>query len=398
MRKKSKKKNKSLNSKNINTSLNINNINNNISNQKNTNNQISEINESNEDNGEDNFLQEQNEIKEIPKIEHEIHNEVNCYIMTDSIIIEGNLNHISILTNIIQTYDKLFNLNLKYNYSFNTSASNMKIDHLPCIYNNGKIINKNEIFKFFTKTIEYNRSSELKKENDNEINIIENNLLKSMIINDFQDLINYINYHKNKNILGNSLRFLIQPYKKLNGLWVDYKEIKAIEKKFNILSKHQAIDKIMQINGNVDEYIQNNYDINNNIIYLNDFLILIYTFYKTQQQFFGIEKMKKYGLNIYQNINELIRIIDDGLNKNIYEGHKISFKPEIFFDEMGIGDIGNEKNNNKFSNAVINKEKYMKQPVPEENTNFRLTNKLILQGIGYASFFGFMYYLKNKII
>ena len=40
----------------------------------------------------------------------------------------------------------------------------------------------------------------------------------------------------------------------------------------------------------------------------------------------------------------------------------------------------------------------MKQPVPEENTNFRLTNKLILQGIGYASFFGFMYYLKNKII
>ena len=47
---------------------------------------------------------------------------------------------------------------------------------------------------------------------------------------------------------------------------------------------------------------------------------------------------------------------------------------------------------------IINKEKYMKQPVPEENSNFRLTNKLILQGIGYASFFGFMYYLKNKII
>jgi hypothetical protein len=275
----------------------------------------------------------------------------------------------------------------------------MKIDHLPCIYNNGKIINKNEIFKFFTKTIEYNRSSELKKENDNEINLIECGLLKNMIINDFQALINYINYHKNKNILGNSLRFIIQPYKKLNGLWVDYKEIKAIETKFNILSKHQAIDKIKEINGNVDEYIQNNYDINNNIIYINDFLILIYTFYKTQQQFFGIEKMKKYGLNIYQNINELIRIIDDGLNKKIYEGHKISFKPEIFFNEIGIGDIsGNEKNNNKFSNAVINKEKYMKQPVPEENTNFRLTNKLILQGIGYASFFGFMYYLKNKII
>ena len=391
MRKKSKKKNKAL-------KLNITNNSNNIHSQKNNINQ-SENNESNEDSGEENFLQEPNEIKELPNLNHEIHNEVNCYIMTDSIIIEGNLNHISILTNIIQTYDKLFNLNLKYNFSFNTSASNMKIDHLPCIYNNGKIINKNEIFKFFTKTIEYNRSSELKKENDNEINLIECNLLKNMIINDFQALINYINYHKNKNILGNSLRFIIQPYKKLNGLWVDYKEIKAIETKFNILSKHQAIDKIKEINGNVDEYIQNNYDINNNIIYINDFLILIYTFYKTQQQFFGIEKMKKYGLNIYQNINELIRIIDDGLNKKIYEGHKISFKPEIFFNEIGIGDMaGNEKNNNKFSNAVVNKEKYMKQPVPEENTNFRLTNKLILQSIGYASFFGFMYYLKNKII
>ena len=364
---------------------------------KNKNNNIS--NESDEDSGEENFLQEQQNSNEIPNSIQEIHNEVNCYIMTDSIIIEGNLNHISILTNIIKTYDKLFNLNFKYNYSFNTSASNMKIEHLPCIYNNGKIINKNDIFKFFTKTIEYTRSLELSEENNNNINIIECNLLKKMIINDFQTLINYINYHKNKNILGNSLRFIIQPYKKLNGLWVDYKEIKSIEKNYNILTKREAIEKIKLINEKVDEYINNNYNINNNIIYINDFLILIYTFYKTQEQFFGAEKMKKYGFNIYQRINELIRIIDDGLNKKIYEGHKKYFKPEIFFNE-GIGNIGGEKNgnNNKFSNAVVNKDKYMKQPVPEENTNFRLTNKLILQGIGYASFFGFMYYLKNKII
>ena len=362
---------------------------------KNDNNKDSE-----EESGEENFLKEPSQLKEPLENIHEIHNEVNCYIMTDSIIIEGNLNHISILTNIIKTYDNLFNLKLKYNYSFNTSASNMKIDHLPCIYNNGKIIGKNEIFKFFTKTIEYNRCSELKKENNKNINIIEFNLLKKMIINDFQALINYINYHKNKNFLGNSLRFIIQPYKKLNGLWTDHKEIKNIEKIYNILTKSEAIEKIKQINVSVEEYINNNYDINNNLIFINDFLILIYTFYKTQEQFFGIEKMKKYGLNLYQNINELIRIIDDGLNKKIYEGHKIAFKPEVFFNEMAVGNSIGEKsgNNNKFSNAVINKEKYMKQPVPEENTNFRLTNKLILQGIGYASFFGFMYYLKNKII
>jgi len=356
--------------------------------------------DSEEESGEENFLKEPSQLKEPLENIHEIHNEVNCYIMTDSIIIEGNLNHISILTNIIKTYDNLFNLKLKYNYSFNTSASNMKIDHLPCIYNNGKIIGKNEIFKFFTKTIEYNRSLELKQENNNNINQIECNLLKKMIINDFQILINYINYHKkNKNFLGNSLRFIIQPYKKLNGLWVDMKEIKAIEKQYNILTKREAIDKIKQINENVDEYISNNYDINN-LIFINDFLILIYTFYKTQVQFFTVDKIKKYGLNTYQNIKELIRIIDDGLNKKIYEGHLISFRPEIFFNDINFGNYGGEKsgNNNKYSNAVVNKEKYMKQPVPEENTNFRLTNKLILQGIGYASFFGFMYYLKNKII
>ena len=249
------------------------------------NNNIS--NESDEDSGEENFLQEPKNSNEISNSIHEIHNEVNCYIMTDSIIIEGNLNHISILTNIIKTYDKLFNLNFKYNFSFNTSASNMKIEHLPCIYNNGKIINKNDIFKFFTKTIEYTRSQELNEENNNNINIIECNLLKKMIINDFQTLINYINYHKNKNILGNSLRFIIQPYKKLNGLWVDYKEIKNIEKNYNILTKREAIEKIKLINEKVDEYINNNYNINNNIIYINDFLILIYTFFKTQEQFFS---------------------------------------------------------------------------------------------------------------
>ena len=362
-------------------------------------------NKSDSDSGEEDFLEETNGDKNIinnsNNYEHEIHNEVNCYIMTDSIIIEGNLNHISILTNIIKTYDKLFNLNLKYNFSFNTSASNMKIEHLPCIYNNGKIVSKNEIYHFFTKTVEYTRSKELKKENENNINIVECNLLKKMLLEDFQSLINYINYHKNKNVLGNSLRFLIQPYKKLNGLWVDYKEVKSIEKKYNILTKFEAITKIKEINEYADKYINDNYDINNNIIYINDFLILIYTFYKTEEQFFGIEKMKKYGLNIYQNINTLIRIIDEGLNKKIYEGHKKNFKPEIFFNEILGGNLnGQEKmgNNNKFTNAVVNKDKYMKQPVPEENTNFRLRNKLILQAIGYASFFGFMYYLKNKII
>ena len=374
-------------------------INNNINNDKNEN---SNEKDSDEDSGEEDFLNQSNHSKNLLNNSiHEIHNEVNCYIMKDSIAIEGNLNHISILTNIIKIYDKLFNLNLKYNFSFNTSASNMKVDHLPCIYNNGKIIDKNEIFKFFTKTIEYSRSLELKNENNNDINKIECDLLKRMIINDFQNLINYINYHKNKNFLANSLRFIIQPYKKLNGLWVDMKEIKNIEKKYNIVSKREAIEHIRQINVCVDEYINNNYDINNNIIFINDFLILIYTFHKTQEQFFGAEKIKKYGFNLFQNINELVRIIDDGLNKKIYEGHKISFKPETFFNEAGIGILsGGEKsgNNNKFSNAVVNKEKYMKQPVPEENTNFRLTNKLILQGIGYASFFGFMYYLKNKII
>ena len=115
------------------------------------NNNDNNNNESNEESGEENFLNELNHSQDLSNSLHEIHNEVNCYIMTDSIVIEGNLNHISILTNIIKTYDKLFNLNFKYNFSFNTSASNMKIDHLPCIYNNGKIINKNDIFKFFTK-------------------------------------------------------------------------------------------------------------------------------------------------------------------------------------------------------------------------------------------------------
>ena len=195
--------------------------------------------DSEEESGEENFLKEPNQLKEPLENIHEIHNEVNCYIMTDSIIIEGNFNHISILTNIIKTYDNLFNLKLKYNYSFNTSASNMKIEYLPCIYNNGKIINKNDIFKFFTKTIEYNRSPELKKENDNNINLIECNLLKNMIINDFQDLINYINYHKNKNILGNSLRFLIQPYKKLNGLSAR----KLFNKSNELINKEQEQEK-----------------------------------------------------------------------------------------------------------------------------------------------------------
>ena len=46
-------------------------------------------NESNEESGEENFLKEMDNSKDLSNNIHEIHNEVNCYILTDSMIIEG---------------------------------------------------------------------------------------------------------------------------------------------------------------------------------------------------------------------------------------------------------------------------------------------------------------------
>ena len=177
-----------------------------------------------------------------------------CYFHLSSYIIEGNVNTVSIYENIIKNYNQIFNLNITENYSLNVDSSNMKVLNLPCIYYEGKRIKREEIYFFFKKTLSIENNS--LNINDN-IKEIEEQILENFIIYDFQELIDYINCIKKRNILGNILRFFIQPINKFNQIQIDQNIMNEIEKKFCINNKKEAIREILKLNHKINKYLYN---------------------------------------------------------------------------------------------------------------------------------------------
>ena len=294
--------------------------------------------------------------------------------------IEGNVNTLSIYENIIKNYNQIFNLNITENYSLNADSSNMKVLNLPCIYYEGKRIKREEIYFFFKKTLSIENNS--LNINDN-IKEIEEQILENFIIYDFQELIDYINCIKKRNILGNILRFFIQPINKFNQIQIDQNIMNEIEKKFCINNKKEAIREILKLNHKINKYLYN-YLKEKEV--LNHFEILIYSCIQTQRMFFK-EKIKKYKLDLFDNIQKFMEKIENIITNKII--NKIEFNPQNYFL---IDDIKENKLNiNKIS--LEDKKKEIK--IPEEN-NYSYTNRLIPQAIGYSTLFTILFYFKKK--
>ena len=303
-----------------------------------------------------------------------------CYFHLSSYIIEGNVNTLSIYENIIKNYNQIFNLNITENYSLNADSSNMKVLNLPCIYYEGKRIKREEIYFFFKKTLSIENNSLNIKDNIKEI---EEQILENFIIYDFQELIDYINYIKKRNILGNIFRFFIQPINKFNQILTDQNIMKEIEKKFYINNKKEAIREILKLNNKINKFL-NNYLEEKEL--LNHFDILIYSCIQTQRMFFK-EKIKKYKLDIFNNIQKFMINMENKITGKII--NMFEFNPQNYFI---IDDIKENKLNiNK--NNIEDKKKDIK--IPEEN-NYSYTNRLIPQAIGYTTLFTILFYLKKK--
>jgi hypothetical protein len=303
-----------------------------------------------------------------------------CYFHLSSYIIEGNVNTLSIYENIIKNYNQIFNLNITENYSLNADSSNMKVLNLPCIYYEGKRIKREEIYFFFKKTLSIENNSLNIKDNIKEI---EEQILENFIIYDFQELIDYINYIKKRNILGNIFRFFIQPINKFNQILTDQNIMKEIEKKFCINNKKEAIREILKLNNKINKFL-NNYLEEKEL--LNHFDILIYSCIQTQRMFFK-EKIKKYKLDIFNNIQKFMINMENKITGKII--NMFEFNPQNYFI---IDDIKENKLNiNK--NNIEDKKKDIK--IPEEN-NYSYTNRLIPQAIGYTTLFTILFYLKKK--
>ena len=303
-------------------------------------------------------------------------NKLICYFHLSSYIIEGNMNIISIYENLIKNYNTIFNLEITENYSLNAESSNMKIN-LPSIYFDGKKIKREEIYNFFKKTLFLEN---ILINNTETINEIEEQILENFIIYDFQELIDYINYIKKRNIFGNVFRFFIQPINKLNQISIDKNIIKEIEKKYCINNKKEAIREILKLNHRINNFLNGYLDKEN----INHIEILIFSCIKTQNQFFK-EKIKKYKLDSFDNIQKFMEKFEKKINENI----KFEFNPQNYFISEDLKDV--KLNNNK----IIQDDKKKDNKLPEEN-NISYTYRLIPQAIGYGTLFTILFFLKKK--
>ena len=99
------------------------------------------------------------------------------------------------------------------------------------------------------------------------------------------------------------------------------------------------------------------------------------------------EKIKKYKLDLFDNIQKFMEKIENIITNKII--NKIEFNPQNYFL---IDDIKENKLNiNKIS--LEDKKKEIK--IPEEN-NYSYTNRLIPQAIGYSTLFTILFYFKKK--
>jgi hypothetical protein len=162
------------------------------------------------------------------------------------------------------------------------------------------------------------------------------------------------------------------------------KEIAGVyEKKHLISNKYNAIDMVRYVNRKVDLFLKNKKIEDINV----HFKLLVLSFIQTQKLFFGEDKIIKYKLNQYENINLFYNTISsNNNNKEVLIGN---IKDIMFVPERGISN-----NNNKSINSSNNSNGSSNN---EENVSVR-SNKFIPQVIGFGALFSVLYYIKNKII
>ena len=307
---------------------------------------------------------------------------IYCYLHKQSIILEGNMNAISIYQQLLLNYNDVFTLSLNMNYSYNQNVSNMKVETLPCIYYENNLIKREEIYSFFKRAITYAYvdNSNSNEYESNDVNHIEQKLLENLIVYDFQEILDYINYTKKRRNVMRFIQFVYQPYKTINSAVTDKEIANVYEKKHLISNKYNAIDMVRYVNRKVDLFLKNK-----NIEDINvHFKLLVLSFIQTQKMFFGEDKIIKYKLNQYENINSFYNSISN--NKEMLIGN---IKDIQFVPERGISNnINKSINSSNNSNGSNNN---------EENVSVR-SNKFILQVIGFSALFSVLYYIKNKII
>ena len=156
---------------------------------------------------------------------------LKCTLLRSSNFIQGNTCNININETIITTYDKLFNLRIKYSQSLNSKPENLSPKEFPCmLYGLTKIErgNLNSFLKQLTK-IDYN----LNLKDDYYLDGIQYSkmeffILEKIILSELQVYVDsylYLKSFEDSGMFKRVIKFLYQPMQSARSIFFDSRNL-----------------------------------------------------------------------------------------------------------------------------------------------------------------------------
>jgi hypothetical protein len=259
-----------------------------------------------------------------------------CILHTSSFFIEGNINNISILQELIYSFNAVYNLGLKFIFSLNNSTTNLIVNDLPVIIFGNHVINKGNIFSFlkqFVKIRDKYSFKSLDSLNTDELYLkkiqIEN--LEKIILTDLQLILNYYSSYINSektNFFWKFIKFLLQPIKSVKTNKNDKSLNLEITKMIGVSTKFEAIEMAFEINRRINSLLEEFDDEYFNSKRLRDrkfnsLDLLIYSSYKAQKRSFKNKFNDDEFKEKFKKMDLLIKEIDNFiLNKELPKQHE----------------------------------------------------------------------------
>lgn len=175
---------------------------------------------------------------------------LKCTLLRSSNFIEGNTCNINIYETIITTYDKIFNLKIKYSQSLNSKPENLSPKELPYLLYGATKIERGNLKSFLKRltNIDYNLSLTDDYYLDGiQYSKMEFFNLEKIILSDLQayaDNYLYLKSLENTGMFKRVSKFVYQPIQTIRSIFFDSRNLVYNSKQFGITDSNNVINNV----------------------------------------------------------------------------------------------------------------------------------------------------------
>lgn len=154
---------------------------------------------------------------------------LKCMAHRNSTFIEGNICNVNIHEFLINTYNKLFNLQISFNQSLSTNPENLSNKNLPFILYGSNKIDRGSVNSFLKRLTNIDFNLGLNEEmylDDIQYSKLDFFILEKIILSDLQAYVDnyvYLKYLEKTSMFTKIFKFIYQPIRTLKAFFGDSK-------------------------------------------------------------------------------------------------------------------------------------------------------------------------------